>query len=70
MYNPVLIQSNLLLWRLSMLWSSLNVVVFRYNICSTEKLTKRSTALLLPLVSFSAEQTLYENIWEYLYWTP
>ena len=29
------------------------------NICSAEKLTKRSTVLLLCLVSFSVEQTLY-----------
>ena len=28
------------------------------NVCSAEKLTKRSTVLLLRLVSFSAEQTL------------
>ena len=28
------------------------------NVCSAEKLTKRSAVLLLRLVSFSAEQTL------------
>ena len=31
------------------------------NVCSAEKLTKGSTVLLLPLVSFSAEQALLQG---------
>ena len=33
-----------------------------YNVCSAEKLTKRSTVLLLCLVSFSAEEMLDNSI--------
>ena len=34
---------------------------FKCNVCSAEKLTKRSTVLLMRLVSFSVEQTLLQN---------
>ena len=33
----------------------------RFNVCSAEKDTKGSSVLLLPLVSFSAEQTLVQE---------
>ena len=35
------------------------------NVCSAEKYSKRSSVLLLHLVSFSAEQTLYEKLIPY-----
>ena len=39
------------------------IQIHKTNVCSTEKLTKRSTVLLLRLVSFSAEQTLEVSLW-------
>ena len=36
--------------------------LYQSNVCSTEKLTKPSTVLQLRLVSFSAEQTLVQNL--------